>query len=304
MTATASQTIPFAEASSPWSYEEAFSRHSGLITPEQQQTLRNSRVAIAGMGGVGGSHLATLTRLGITRFRIADPDHYDVANINRQYGAKSSTLGEPKVDVMAQIASDINPELEIDAWNRPLDKENCYEFLDGVDVLLDSMDLLKTDVRRTVFKVAAEQGTHVVTAGPFGFSIGWMVFEPGGIGFDEYFDIHDGQTPFEQMLNFIGGLTPDLLYMKYMDVTKEQFTNKSIPSLGLACQMCAGVAATEVAKILIGVGRVKAAPYYFQFDALLQKFRHGKLRGGTRNPKHRLKLWLAKRQFRKMGLLP
>jgi len=299
----ATQAIPITDATQPWSYDEAFSRHSGLISPEQQQKLRHSCVAIAGMGGVGGCHLATLARLGITRFRIADPDHYDVANTNRQYGAKSSTVGEPKVEVMSKIARDINPEIEIDAWHRPLALDNCHEFLDGVDVLLDGMDLLKTDVRRTVFKVAAEQGTHVVTAGPFGFSIGWMVFEPGGIGFDDYFDMHDGQTPFEQMLNFIGGLTPDTLYLKYMDVTKEQFTDKSIPSLGLACQMCAGVAATEVTKILIGVGRVKAAPYYFQFDALLQKFRHGKLRGGNRHPKQRLKLWLAKRQFRKMGLL-
>ena len=54
-----------------WSYEEAFSRNLGIFTKEEQETLRNSRVAIIGMGGVGGVHLMTLTRLGIGKFTIA-----------------------------------------------------------------------------------------------------------------------------------------------------------------------------------------------------------------------------------------
>src|SRR5688572_3034414 len=83
-------------AASKWTYEDAFKRNRGLITEEEQQKLRNSRVAIAGMGGVGGVHLITLARLGIGKFTIADPDVFDVPNFNRQYGATISNLGRNK----------------------------------------------------------------------------------------------------------------------------------------------------------------------------------------------------------------
>src|SRR5207248_4307002 len=79
-----------------WSYEQAFARHSGLLTDAEQSKLRNSRVAIVGLGGVGGIHLATLARLGIGAFHIADPDTFELANFNRQYGANTQTLGRSK----------------------------------------------------------------------------------------------------------------------------------------------------------------------------------------------------------------
>src|SRR5688572_27053803 len=93
-----------------WSYEEAFCRNLGLISREEQQKLRNSRVAIAGMGGVGGVHLLTLARLGIEKFTIADPDEFELANFNRQAGANIETLGQSKAGIMAAQARLINPE--------------------------------------------------------------------------------------------------------------------------------------------------------------------------------------------------
>src|SRR5215510_5748214 len=98
-----------AERRAQWSYEEAFKRNRGLITEAEQQKLRNSRVAIAGMGGVGGVHLITLARLGIGKFTIADPDVFEVANFNRQYGATISNLGRNKAEAMAEAALEINP---------------------------------------------------------------------------------------------------------------------------------------------------------------------------------------------------
>src|SRR5687768_16236474 len=85
-------------------YATAFSRNLGWVTEFEQAALGRKRVAIAGMGGVGGLHLLTLVRLGIGRFRIADFDHFELANFNRQAGAGMSTLGQPKVEVMAGMA--------------------------------------------------------------------------------------------------------------------------------------------------------------------------------------------------------
>ena len=62
-----------------FSYSQAFSRNIGWVTPSEQNLLRGKRVAIAGMGGVGGVHLLTLARLGVGAFHIADFDRFDLA---------------------------------------------------------------------------------------------------------------------------------------------------------------------------------------------------------------------------------
>ena len=65
----------------------------------------NTRIGIGGnITGVGGVHLLTLARLGVGAFHIADFDTFDIANFNRQVGATMSTLGQPKVDVLADMA--------------------------------------------------------------------------------------------------------------------------------------------------------------------------------------------------------
>src|SRR4026209_2352711 len=94
-------------------YATAFSRNLGWLTDAEQERLRHKRVAIAGMGGVGGVHLTTLARLGIARFSLADLDTFELANFNRQAGATMSTLGCSKVDTLAAMARDINPECDI-----------------------------------------------------------------------------------------------------------------------------------------------------------------------------------------------
>ena len=96
-----------------FSYEKAFARNIGWVAMHEQEILRHKRIAIAGMGGVGGVHLLTLARLGIGQFNIADFETFDIANFNRQAGATVSTLGQPKIEVMSRQALDINPEIQL-----------------------------------------------------------------------------------------------------------------------------------------------------------------------------------------------
>src|SRR3954470_13336587 len=103
-------------------YAAAFSRNLGWVTEWEQASLRKKRVAIAGMGGVGGVHLLTLARLGIGAFNIADFDRFDIVNFNRQAGATVSSLSKPKVEVLAAMAKDINPELDIKVFPKGVDK--------------------------------------------------------------------------------------------------------------------------------------------------------------------------------------
>src|SRR5260370_40895390 len=96
-----------------WNYEEAFARHQGLLTKADQVRLRQARVAIAGLGGGGGIHLATLARPGIGAFHIPDPESFEIANINRQFGASAKTMGPGKPEVQTEHGAAVNPEIDL-----------------------------------------------------------------------------------------------------------------------------------------------------------------------------------------------
>ena len=279
--------------------KQAFSRNIGLFTEEEQEQLSNFRIAIPGMGGVGGLHLITLTRTGITKFNIADFDAYEPVNINRQYGARVPEFGRPKIDVMAEQALSINPYLEFKLFKEGINASNMDDFLDGVDVVLDGLDFFEFETRRLLFKRAAKKGIHVITAGPMGYSSAMLVFSPKGMGFDEYFNIRDGMADEEKYLSFALGLSPRPTHIKYMNFKKVDFSSKAGPSLNIACQICAGMAATEAVKVILKKGKIKPVPHYFQYDPFLQTLRKGYLFMGNKNPWQRLKIQVVKKLISK-----
>ena len=283
----------------PFSYDEAFSRNIGWLTRQEQALLRHKRVAIAGLGGVGGSHLLTLCRLGIGKFNLADFDQFDIANFNRQAGATVNTLGQDKLAVMQQQACDINPELEINGFSEGVTTENLDAFLDGVDLYIDGLDFFAFEIRQQVFAACAAKGIPAVTAAPLGMGAAVLNFLPGSMSFDDYFRLNDG-TETEKPVRFLMGLAPARLQMGYLaDPSTLDLENHKGPSTIMACQLCAGVAATEAMKILLGRGSVRAAPKGYHFDAYLNKLTLTWRPGGNRNPLQRIFIALAKR---KLGL--
>ncbi len=271
-------------------YTEAFSRNIGLLTESEQETLASARIAIPGMGGVGGVHLITMTRSGIGKFNISDFDTFEPANINRQFGAKVSAFGRSKLEVMKEQALLINPFLEINEFPEGLNESNIDLFLKDVDVVLDGLDFFNFDIRRLLFNKARERGVYVITAAPLGFSSALLVFAPDkGMGFDDYFDITQGMRSEEQYLAFAMGLAPRPTHAKYMDFSKVNFESKKGPSLNVSCQICAGMAGTEAIRIILGRCGIRPVPYYSQFDPYLMKLRKGKLFMGNKNPVQKLK---------------
>ncbi|MGQ0634158.1 MAG: ThiF family adenylyltransferase [Planctomycetaceae bacterium] len=282
-----------------WDYATAFSRHVGLLTTDEQERLRNSRIAIVGMGGVGGIDLVTLARQGIGRFTIADHDRFELANFNRQYGARLDTLGRSKAHVMAEEVRRINPEVEIRVFDEAIRPETVADFLNGADLFVDGIDFFALEMRRRLHRHAAANGTHAIIAGPIGFSAAWLTFSPTGIGFDEFFDMYDGQPELEALIAFATGLTPALLQLPYIDLRHVSLTEGRGPSAALACQLCAGVVAAEALKILLGRGGVRCVPWYSQFDPYRNKLRQSRLRWGNRGPVQRFVRWWLKRRLSK-----
>jgi molybdopterin/thiamine biosynthesis adenylyltransferase len=287
--------------SNPFQYEQAFSRNIGWVTPAEQQQLRGKRIAIAGGGGVGGVHLLTLARLGVTHFHIADFDTFDIPNFNRQVGAMMSTVGQPKADVLARMARDINPDIEIKIFPEGVHGDNLDAFLAGVDLYVDALDFFAFDARQQTFAACARLGIPATTAAPLGMGAALLNFMPGKMTFEEYFGWGDLPEE-EKALRFVVGLAPGGLHRPYLMVPGSvSFAERRGPSTIMACQLCAGIIATESLKILLGRGDVLAAPWGMQFDAYRNKLKRTWRPGGNRHPIQRLAMAIGRRQFARMA---
>lgn len=284
-----------------YDYEQAVARNLGWVTGAEQQRLRQARVAIAGLGGVGGSHLLTLARLGIGRFRIADFDHFELHNFNRQAGATMATLGRPKLDVLRQMALDVNPEAEIEGYAEGVQAGNVEDFLRDVDVYVDGIDFFALAARRLLFETCRRRGIPALTAAPLGMGVALLYFAPGAMSFEDYFRL-DGQPELEQYARFIAGLSPAMLQRGYLALPQAvDFARRRGPSTPMACELCAGVTGTAVLKLLLGRGRLRPAPWALQFDAYAQRLRMTWRPGGNAHPLQ----WLLLRLIRpRLGAPP
>jgi molybdopterin/thiamine biosynthesis adenylyltransferase len=284
---------------SAFDYHEAFSRNLGWVTEQEQDRLRSSRVAIAGMGGVGGFHLLTLSRLGVGAFNLADFDTFGLVNFNRQAGAGVGTLGERKLDVMSAMARDINPELDLRQFPGGLDERVLDDFLTDADLYVDGLDFFALDIRQAVFAACARKGIPAITVAPLGMGAALLNFVPGKMTFEAYFGFARNNA-LEKAMRFFIGLAPARLHMGYLvDPSKIDLANHKGPSTAMGCMLCAGVAGTEALKILLGRGRVYAAPWGVHFDAFKNRLERTWRPGGNdRNPLQRYALSMLRRRLR------
>jgi tRNA threonylcarbamoyladenosine dehydratase len=120
-----------------------FSRNELAIGKEGLEILKNSTVAVLGVGGVGSFSVEALARSGVGRLVLVDKDDVDITNINRQIHALLSTIGKPKVDLMKERIADINPECEVIALKMFYTEETYEQFFSyGLDYVIDASDTI------------------------------------------------------------------------------------------------------------------------------------------------------------------
>lgn len=130
--------------------EEQFSRLEMLIGKENLDKLKNSRVAVFGVGGVGGYAVEALVRCGIGTIDIIDNDKVAKSNLNRQIYALHSTIGKYKVDVAKERILDINPDIKVNAYRTFYTPQTSGEFdftqydyvIDAIDTVVGKIELV------------------------------------------------------------------------------------------------------------------------------------------------------------------
>ena len=118
-----------------------FSRSELVFGKARQEKLKNARVILFGLGGVGGYTLEALARAGVGTIHIVDNDSVNVTNINRQLVALHSTCGKLKTDVWEERIKDINPQCQVTKHNTFYLPETADEFeLENFDYVIDAID--------------------------------------------------------------------------------------------------------------------------------------------------------------------
>lgn len=143
--------------------DERFSRLGLLVGSDALDRLASSRVAVFGVGGVGGYVCEALARSGVGSFMLVDNDVVSLSNINRQIIATGRTVGQYKVDLMASRMKDINPAVRVDARKEFFSEENQGEFdLASCDYVVDAIDSVSSKV--ALILLAQSLGVRIISS--------------------------------------------------------------------------------------------------------------------------------------------
>lgn len=143
--------------------DERFARTALLLGEAGMERLAASRVALFGVGGVGGHCALALARAGVGALDVFDDDVVSVTNINRQAVAMTSTLGKPKVDVIRAMIAEISPRMRVTPHRLFYTPENAGEIdLSVYDYVVDAIDTVKAKTELIVRAQAA--GVPVISA--------------------------------------------------------------------------------------------------------------------------------------------
>ncbi len=121
---------------------ERYHRNLGAISPSEQVKLLQSKVAIIGVGGLGGTVLELLARMGIGKLIIADKDIIGDSNLNRQILSTETNLGQSKTTVAVKRVKKINSSIEIISHSIFVNSDNVEKIIEGADVVVDALDSL------------------------------------------------------------------------------------------------------------------------------------------------------------------
>lgn len=140
-----------------------YSRTESLIGKDSLEILKNSKVIVFGIGGVGSFAVESLCRCGIGEISLVDFDTIDITNVNRQIHAMSNNIGKYKADEMKNRIELINPDIKVNTFKKKLDKNNIENFnLKYYDYVIDAIDTITSKIY--LIKYCYENNINIISA--------------------------------------------------------------------------------------------------------------------------------------------
>jgi hypothetical protein len=265
-------------------YEDLFGRNLGVFSAEEQDKIRNTRMAIIGCGGVGGVIALVLARSGVEHLMLVERDRYEPSNMNRQIACFCDTVGRNKAECLRDEILRINPQAQVTVHARALTAEDIPNVADMGDVILPVMDewpvVMAYPVgalcRVSVFTAASPTVAECLVM-PYGFGLDQLqdyTHRPEARRLLQYYET-DGQWREEWFEQWVRGKKPHAQIAPIVWIT--------------GC-----LAAMEAIKVVSGKWKPVVAPYYWSVtptSARVRKFGLGR-KLASRLSRHE---WLLKR---------
>jgi len=198
-------------------------RNREILTLQEQLTLAESRVAVVGAGGLGGTVLSLLARIGIGHLVVVDHDVFDETNLNRQAFCNAGNLGKPKAEEARSELGRINPGVDVSVHCARLDAESAGSLLAGCHVVVDALDNVQS--RLVLEEAARNLGVPLVHGALAGFEGQVMSIFPGDGGLRQIYGTgvegKPDQASRPEAVLGVPGITPSLVAtLQAMEVVK------------------------------------------------------------------------------------
>lgn len=283
-----------------------FERNLGFMTVEEQERLNNSVVAVAGAGGDGGLLALEFARLGVGEIRLADPDPFEVENINRQACCTVDTVDVNKAEAVGAYINKINPNIKTVIFTEGITEDNVEEFVQDSDLMVDETEFTLHAIGTMLARQARKNGIGNLQALNIGFGTQISSYHPEGRTFEEVLGL-DPRAPIDEIREQDVPITNWLARVpRYADLAvfeKVASGEISAPSVAPGVALAAGAGSTQGFLHLVGQDNNRPKPVYapsvLYIDAMNPELKV------IKHPKISIQISLAKMALRsKLGLNP
>ncbi len=202
-----------------------------------QERIRKLKIGVAGLGGMGSNIAEALTRLGVGHLRLADPDHIDISNINRQVIANRNTVGKSKALASADELRGIGEDVELVVYEQGVDEAMVEEFVEGCDAIVDEIDVLPLDRHVLLHRAAQKRNIPLYSAYVVGLGIHFYKFHGTQYTFEDFLNVPESEwrkPTIDLIFDRFGHPFRKYLSKDLMDRYQAEAQNSGIPIFGPA----------------------------------------------------------------------
>lgn len=257
-------------------YEELTDRNTGIITKDQQQRLKDSCIAVFGVGGLGGIIAEIICRSGVGHIKIIEPDTFDSSNLNRHVFCYKSTIGKKKIDIAEEYLKNIYSEIKIDKYLSE-NAENIDEILQNVDAVVLAVDKVRACI--LVSREAKKRGIPLIEgwALPYG---NVRVFTKDTISLEQAYNLPSTNKELDTF-NEDDFAKMDLAMLEaiaqfegitsfFTPVAQERvFIERKNPSFAPLVWLTAVLMSLEAVKAILDIEKLSLAPAFALYDPFL-----------------------------------
>lgn len=170
-------------------YDERTDRNLGILTKKDQADLKGKTIGIAGCGGMGGYLASLFVRLGVGKIKLADPENFDISNLNRQFGANKYTIGKSKSMETARICRLITTDMEIDVYPMGINKYSVEDFVSDCDIIIDEIEFWELEAPIILHRASRIRKIPVLGCNTAGFGTHLFLFTSDSMPIEDVFGV-------------------------------------------------------------------------------------------------------------------